>query len=210
MTLLSEAELKIIPMENVNGRLKVEHGDLCERKNGRGVDTNRNWEVDFGRKEKDYDPYEEFPGEYPFSEPEAAIIKHVAETFRPTLWVNVHSGMHALFLPFDHRAEIPKVHNAQIMLDILNHIKSQVCPICQVGSGGQTVGYLAHGTTTDYFHVKLGTPLTFTWEIYGDLHANYRDCFRMFNPLSREIYEETVSSWTRALYLAVNQTIARK
>ncbi len=39
---------------------------MCERKNGRGVDTNRNWEVDWGRKEKDYDPEEEFPGEKAF------------------------------------------------------------------------------------------------------------------------------------------------
>ncbi len=43
-------------MENTRGRYAVEHGDLCERKNGRGVDPNRNWEVDWGVKEKDYDP----------------------------------------------------------------------------------------------------------------------------------------------------------
>lgn len=48
--------LQILPMENTRGRYAVEHGDLCERKNGRGVDPNRNWEVDWGVKEKDYDP----------------------------------------------------------------------------------------------------------------------------------------------------------
>lgn len=53
-------------MENASGRDKVEGGQLCERKNGRGVDPNRNWEVDWGRKEKDYDPNEEFPGTAPF------------------------------------------------------------------------------------------------------------------------------------------------
>ena len=94
--------------------------------------------------------------------------------------------MHALFLPFDLRAEIPKVHNSEIMLDILNGIKEQHCPQCQVGSGGKTVGYLAHGTTTDYFHAKLGTPFTFTWEIYGDTRASYHDCFKMFNPITKE------------------------
>ena len=41
---------KICPMENVNGRTKVEAGDFCERKNGRGVDCNRNWAVDWGVK----------------------------------------------------------------------------------------------------------------------------------------------------------------
>ena len=49
-------------MENVGGRTLVEAGKLCERKNGRGVDTNRNYEVDWGVKEKDYDPNEEYPG----------------------------------------------------------------------------------------------------------------------------------------------------
>jgi hypothetical protein len=52
-------------MENVRGRELVEGGKLCERKNGRGVDTNRNWDIDWGRKEKDYDPAEEFPGRAP-------------------------------------------------------------------------------------------------------------------------------------------------
>lgn len=33
---------------------------------------------------------------------------------------------------------------------------------------------------------KLKVPLSFTWEIYGDQNANYNDCFRMFNPLTRE------------------------
>ena len=33
-------------------------------------------------------------------------------------------------------------------------------------------------------HDKLGVPYAFTWEIFGDLAADYNDCFRMFNPLS--------------------------
>ena len=57
---------QIVPMENERGRELVEAGNLCERKNGRGVDTNRNWEVHWGFKEKDYDPREEYPGTQPF------------------------------------------------------------------------------------------------------------------------------------------------
>ena len=49
-------------MENVNGRKLVESGSLCERKNGRGVDPNRNWDAHWGFKEADYDPAEEYPG----------------------------------------------------------------------------------------------------------------------------------------------------
>jgi hypothetical protein len=52
-------------MENTHGRDLVEAGQLCERKNGRGVDTNRNWDIDWGKKEKDYNPAEEYPGKAP-------------------------------------------------------------------------------------------------------------------------------------------------
>lgn len=44
--------LQVVPMENVRGRERVEAGELCERKNGRGVDPNRNWAVHWGFKEK--------------------------------------------------------------------------------------------------------------------------------------------------------------
>ena len=58
--------LQIIPMENAHGREIVEGGNLCERKNGRGVDSNRNWPVHWGFRERDYDPNEEYPGTKPF------------------------------------------------------------------------------------------------------------------------------------------------
>ncbi|KAJ6953337.1 hypothetical protein NC652_005132 [Populus alba x Populus x berolinensis] len=90
---LDKLIVKVVPMENLNGRKIVEEGDLCERRNGRGVDLNRNWSVDWGKKEKDYDPYEENPGTGPFSEPETQIMRKLALTFDPHIWVNVHSGM---------------------------------------------------------------------------------------------------------------------
>ncbi len=57
---------QVLPMENERGRQKVETRNLCERKNGRGVDTNRNWPVHWGFKEPDYDSREEYPGDEPF------------------------------------------------------------------------------------------------------------------------------------------------
>ena len=55
-------------------------------------------------------------------------------------------------------------------------------------------GYLAHGTATDYMHDVLGIPLAFTWEIYGDTAAHFNDCFRMFNPVSPQHYEQVLAS----------------
>ena len=37
---------------------------------------------------------------------------------------------------------------------------------------------------------RLNVPLSLTWEIYGDTEATFNDCFRMFNPTTREKFEE--------------------
>ena len=76
-------------MENERGREVVEAGNLCERKNGRGVDTNRNWEVHWGHKEKDYDPAEEYPGTHPFrrgADPADCARLHVTAARKPACY----------------------------------------------------------------------------------------------------------------------------
>jgi hypothetical protein len=42
---------------------------------------------------QDYNPYEENPGIAPFSEPETQIMRKLALSFDPHVWINVHSGM---------------------------------------------------------------------------------------------------------------------
>ena len=106
---LKQTTFTIIPIENVNGRAMVEESKkFCERKNGRGVDVNRNFPVNFGVKEKDYDPNEEFPGPYAMSEPESKVLEKLFKDVKPHAWVNVHSGMEAIFTPYDHKNEEPK------------------------------------------------------------------------------------------------------
>jgi hypothetical protein len=198
--LLDAMIIKTIPMENVHGRDKVEGGDLCERKNGRGVDPNRNWGVDWGAKEPDYDPNEEYPGTEPFSEPEAMILRDLARSFKPDVFINVHSGMEAFFVPYDYRKEIAYGENVNATLDVLNGMNQRFCDgSCAVGSGGAKVGYLAHGTVTDYMHQVLNIPISMTWEIYGDFKADYEDCFRMFNPIGEEHVDTFIDRWTATL-----------
>ena len=72
---------------------------------------------------------------------------------------------------------------------------------CAVGSGGKSVGYLAHGTATDYMYDVLNVPLPFTWEIFGDTAAAYDDCFRMFNPLGRQQVAQVVEQWVTATFM---------
>lgn len=180
---LRNTVFKIVPMENEGGRSRVEGGALCERKNGRGVDPNRNWGVDWGAKEADYDPSEEYGGEAPFSEPEAAALRAVAGSFVPHAWINAHSGMEALFMPYDHVAKTPDGESARATLALLSALNAAHCGgRCATGSGGASVGYLAHGTATDYMADVLGVPVAMTWEIFGDPKAPFEDCVRMFNP----------------------------
>ncbi len=40
------------------------------------------------------------------SEPEAQVLRDLAAGFKPHAWVNVHSGMEALFTPWDHKGEV--------------------------------------------------------------------------------------------------------
>uniref|UniRef100_A0A0D9YLE9 Peptidase M14 domain-containing protein n=1 Tax=Oryza glumipatula TaxID=40148 RepID=A0A0D9YLE9_9ORYZ len=200
--ILENLVIKVVPMENLNGRKRVEEGELCDRRNGRGVDLNRNWSVDWGKKEKDYDPYEENPGTAPFSEPEAQIMRELSKSFKPHMWVNVHSGMEALFMPYDHKNATPNGASAHLMrtvLENLNHRHFQ--DSCLVGSGGGAVGYLAHGTTTDYMYDIVKVPMPFTFEIYGDEKASTSDCFKMFNPVDKTTFDRVINKWCMAFLI---------
>ncbi|KAJ4770592.1 Zn-dependent exopeptidases superfamily protein [Rhynchospora pubera] len=202
--------IKVVPMENLNGRKLVEAGDSCDRRNGRGVDLNRNWSVDWGKKEKDYDPYEEYPGSAPFSEPEAQIMRKLAVSFNPHIWVSVHSGMEALFMPYDHKNTIPAGLAGHIMKSILENLNLRHFQRkCLVGSGGGSVGYLAHGTTTDYMYDIAKVPMAFTFEIYGDASASQKDCFRMFNPIDKTTFQAVIDKWCTAFITLFEEGIKR-
>lgn len=198
---LENVVIKIVPMENLNGRKLVEEGNLCERRNGRGVDLNRNWSVDWGKKEKDYDPYEENPGIAPFSEPETQIMRKIAISFDPHIWVNVHSGMEALFMPYDHKNRTPDGLPSQRMRLLLEELNNVHChKRCMIGSGGGSVGYLAHGTATDYMYDVVRVPMSFTFEIYGDNTATLKDCFKMFNPVDHTTFKRVLNDWSAAFF----------
>ncbi|KAM0844280.1 hypothetical protein ACQ4PT_057163 [Festuca glaucescens] len=200
--ILEHLVIKVVPMENFNGRKRVEAGELCDRRNGRGVDLNRNWSVDWGKKEKDYNPFEEDPGTAPFSEPEAQIMQELSKSFKPHIWVNVHSGMEALFMPYDHKNTTPDGAPSQLMRSLLENLnRRHFQDSCLVGSGGGAVGYLAHGTTTDYLYDIAKVPMPFTFEIYGDEKASTDDCFKMFNPVEKTTFDRVINKWCMAFLI---------
>jgi hypothetical protein len=108
--------------------------------------------------------------------------------------------MQGLFMPYDHVASVANGTHDAATLDMMQTLNEQSCNSeCTVGSGGASVGYLAHGTATDYMYEVLKVPVAMTWEIYGDLKAHNNDCFRMFNPLTSEAHNATVQRWSMAV-----------
>ena len=74
------------------------------------------------------------------SEPEVQVLLSLARELAPHTWLNVHSGMFALFTPYDHKASVPNSTDAAAALRILARIRDNGCERCVVGSGGQQVG----------------------------------------------------------------------
>ncbi|KAI8005021.1 hypothetical protein LOK49_LG08G00107 [Camellia lanceoleosa] len=171
---LERLVIKVVPMENLNGRKLVEEGELCERRNGL---------------------------------PETQIMRKLCVSFEPHIWVNVHSGMEALFMPYDHKNTTPDglhSHRIRLMLEKLNHLHCE--DRCIVGSGGGSVGYLAHGTATDYMYDIARVPMAFTFEIYGDRTASSKDCFKMFNPVDLTTFNKVINDWSAAFFAMFNMS----
>lgn len=61
------------------------------------------------------------------SEPEAEALLELAKKFRPHVWMNAHSGMEALFMPYDHLPNIPSGEVAQATLQVCSY-SQYLCP----------------------------------------------------------------------------------
>ena len=185
--------------------LFAQTSDQCQRINGRGVDPNRNWEVDWGILESDYDPSEEYGGTEPFSEPEVMCTLSIAKNRRPHVYVNVHSGMDGYLVPWDHKPFIVKGHERDDK--ILAKVNNKFCAgKCIHGAGSATVGYRAHGTMGDYVMTYLEPLFYSTFEIYGWTDAPYEECYQMFNPQT-EIGMKTIAESYSESILFVMQEI---
>ena len=68
-------------------------------------------------------------------------MRDLAQQFQPHVWLNMHSGMEALFMPYDHRAAVPEGPEAAAALQLLQQLNRAACGgRCAVGSGGKSVG----------------------------------------------------------------------
>ena len=95
--ILNHYDIRIIVNSNPYGRINVERGEYCRRVNLNNVDINRNWDIYWGAK---IQLQEEYPGSSPFSEVETKFTKYLVETFKPKVFLTIHSGVYGLYMPY--------------------------------------------------------------------------------------------------------------
>ncbi|GIM03502.1 hypothetical protein Vretimale_8268 [Volvox reticuliferus] len=167
--ILDNLVVKVLPVENVDGRQIWEGGNLCLRKTSKGVDLNRNYPFAFS-----IEPHhtEMYGGPHPFSEAQSRLIARIAlEGGRvPKAYINVHSGEWAVYSGWDSKAAVgPGL--PEDLSDLL--IRSGDVCRCQAGPAGAVSNYLAFGTGMDFMYTQLGVPYALTYEVYGHGEAPY-------------------------------------
>jgi hypothetical protein len=186
---LAAVDFTVVPNANPMGRHLVESGNFCKRTNENGVDLNRN----YGDEHRDllsvsasnvgsYDDDdrkggEENPGARGFSEPETQIIKSLAETLSPDLFISVHSGSFLLGMPYGF-SDHDKPEHADQMAHMLGDISQRhFGGSVPYGGIARTIGYRSPGCSVDYAAEHLHVPFAFTFEIYAEKSSN-----RKFQP----------------------------
>jgi len=171
---LENSEVLILPNINADGRARVEHGEYCVRGNGHGVDLNRNWNDHWELGADASKKLQSWGGKAPFSEPETQILRSIADEYKPTIFLTVHSGTLGMYMPYAYSAElVADEKDRERMLGVLSTLNKDYCA-CSAGSAGKEVGYLCSGTCLDYMYDKLGTKFAFGYEIWdGETKKGY-------------------------------------
>ena len=96
LAVLATTDFIVLPLLNIAGRRRVESSDesiKCSdmRKNSRHVDVNRNFDFHFAEG-SDNAGDEDYRGRAPNSELETQLLIDVADSFKPDVFIDVHSG----------------------------------------------------------------------------------------------------------------------
>lgn len=161
---LTNNEFQIVVNGNPGSRAQVEQGDFCLRVDPDGVDLNRNWDEEW-EANAPLDSSDTNPGTKPFSEPETRIFKKLVTTYKPTMFLTIHSGTKGMYMPWAYDMEHLATRNEPEMMEILKKVDSDHCE-CPFGAAGREVGYPCPGTCLDWVYDHLKTPYSFAFEIF--------------------------------------------
>ncbi|KYF44218.1 zinc carboxypeptidase superfamily protein [Toxoplasma gondii TgCatPRC2] len=157
---LQHTNIQVVVNGNPVSRAKVEAGDFCLRGNENNVDLNRNWGDHWNSAAANA---ETSPGNKAFSEPETQAFAKAVTSFKPHIFLSVHSGTLGMYMPWAFSAEEP-ARNEQAMESVLKEVDEKFCR-CPYGAAGKEVGYQSSGTCLDFVYDKLQTPLSFAVEV---------------------------------------------
>ncbi|CAD8152123.1 unnamed protein product [Paramecium pentaurelia] len=217
---VSKYQIKMVLNLNPLSRMRVENGEYCLRLNENNVDLNRNYDAHF----KQYTDMEmqTNSGPEPFSEPETKAVRDLLKSYKPNMFLSIHSGSAGLFTPHAYSMEEPQ--NYEELMKVLNVIREDHCPMCETGLSSKNVGYLAFGSAMDYAYDEIGIKNSYLFEIYhkdvnmiNDLRVesikkqkrsflelkdddlSNQECFDYFNPKEKEQYDWYTQNWSDAI-----------
>jgi len=167
---LDKIDFRIIPIANPLGRIEVESGNYCKRSNPNHVDPNRNWDTNWVRTPQ-ASKTDEYSGIFPFSEIESSFVKDSVTTFKPDVFLTLHSGVFGLFYPYASKLTEGE-YNIDNLKSIMGDLKQKFCNYCSVGTPSEFLGYVSPGNCLDYVYDKLKVPYAMAWEIYTN-EINY-------------------------------------
>lgn len=184
--LLNTREVVIMPMVNVDGRVKVEQGAAWQRKNthGSGVDLNRNFDnhwnydglnVPASWKNGLANPNGEiYSGSGPASEPETQVVQAMMQRLHPVVFIDMHSYGDLMLWPLGYSSsDIPQAPQYRALWE------QSMKPLGFQGGNSPQILYPTTSTTRDYAYEKLGA-LSMTLEIGDDFRPGYAEVESMW------------------------------
>jgi predicted deacylase len=167
-SLLSQLTFVIVPVVNPDGFAYTFTDDRFWRKNRRdgfGVDTNRNFGVAWGGPGASDEPEAgNYHGESAFSEPETAALRDLAMSYdNLKSHVDLHSFGQLVLFPWGYTEELAPAHDtlstvASDMTEAMDEVGATYTPLMG------TMLYPAAGNATDWFYGELGA-YAFTYEL---------------------------------------------
>lgn len=184
--------IDLILMLNPDGFVPLQAEDGCWRWNSvdRKVDLNRNANWSWGGSGSDgYKGFEEYRGEYPFSERESRVVRDLIIQEKYDVFVDLHSGTQQIFCSFVD-SESKKIQrtrkNTAKEVELIRFLESVSAGYFQKGGiGYQQNEYSADGTIFDWAAGNELVAYSLTVEIWGKgYHVNPKQvsCFDQFNP----------------------------
>lgn len=210
LKILEYTSLTIVVNASPIGRTRVENGEFCLRSNENNVDINRNWGA-FWEKNECKSEINTCSGPYAFSEEQTVEIRDLLDSSNADLFISVHSGINAMFIPYAHDFFPIPEKDEEKMLKVLTTIDKEFDLNMEIGPASEILSYLSPGNCMDYAYSVSKVPYTYAWEIYSDrphlesisflqgqTPADSSECLSKFNPLEKKAYEKLLYKWTSA------------